>query len=46
MGIQINWQELLTREETYFIVVGYQSRRYSSLMLFVKVFEAREMKMY
>ena len=31
MGIQINWQELLTKEETYFYSGYYQSCRYFSL---------------
>ena len=42
MGIQINWQELLTKEETYFIVVIISLIAILLWMLFVKVFSKRK----
>ena len=42
MGIQINWQELLTKEETYFIVVIISLVATLLWMLFVKVFSKRK----
>ena len=42
MGIQINWQELLTKEETYFIVVIISLVAILLWMLFVKVFSKRK----
>jgi len=42
MGIQINWQELLTKEETYFIVVSISLVAILLWMLFVKVFSKRK----
>ena len=46
MGIQINWQELLTKEETYFIVVIISLIAIFLWLLFVKVFSKRKIKMY
>ena len=42
MGIQINWQELLTKEETYFIVVIISFVAILLWILFVKVFSRRK----
>ncbi|EMG35390.1 ABC transporter permease [Streptococcus oralis] len=42
MGIQINWQELLTKGETYFIVVIISLVAILLWMLFVKVFSKRK----
>ena len=42
MGIQINWQELLTKEETYFIVVIISLIAILLWLLFVKVFSKRK----
>lgn len=42
MGIQINWQELLTKEETYFIVVIISLVAILLRLLFVKVFSKRK----
>lgn len=42
MGIQINWQELLTKEETYFIVVIISLVAILLWVLFVKVFSKRK----
>ena len=42
MGIQINWQELLTKEETYFIVVIISFVAIFLWLLFVKVFSKRK----
>ena len=42
MGIQINWQELLTKEETYFIVVSISLVIILLWLLFVKVFSKRK----
>ena len=42
MGIQINWQELLTKEETYFIVVIISIVAILLWLLFVKVFSKRK----
>ena len=42
MGIQINWQELLTKEETYFIVVIISLVAILLWMLFVEVFSKRK----
>ena len=42
MGIQINWQELLTKEETYFIVVIICLVAILLWLLFVKVFSRRK----
>lgn len=42
MGIQINWQELLTKEETYFIVVIISFVAILLWLLFVKVFSKRK----
>ena len=42
MGIQINWQELLTKEETYFIVVIISFVAILLWLLFVKVFSRRK----
>ena len=42
MGIQINWQELLTKEETYFIVVSISFVAILLWLLFVKVFSKRK----
>lgn len=42
MGIQINWQELLTKEETYFIVVIISLVAILLWMLFVKVSSKRQ----
>ena len=42
MGIQINWQELLTKEETYFIVVIISLVAILLWILFVKVFSKRK----
>ena len=42
MGIQINWQELLTKEETYFIVVIISFVAILFWLLFVKVFSRRK----
>ncbi len=42
MGIQINWQELLTKEETYFIVVIISLVAIFLWLLFVKVFRKRK----
>ena len=42
MGIQINWQELLTKEETYFIVVIISLIAILLWLLFVKVFSTRK----
>ena len=42
MGIQINWQELLTKEETYFIVVIICLVAILLWFLFVKVFSRRK----
>lgn len=42
MGIQINWQELLTKEETYFIVVIISLVAIFLWLLFVKVFSKRK----
>ena len=42
MGIQINWQELLTKEETYFIVVIISLVAILLWLLFVKVFGKRK----
>ena len=42
MGIQINWQELLTKEETYFIVVIISLVAILLWFLFVKVFSKRK----
>ena len=42
MGIQINWQELLTKEETYFIVVIISFVAILLWVLFVKVFSKRK----
>ena len=42
MGIQINWQELLTKEETYFIVVIISLVAILLWLLFVKVFSKRQ----
>ena len=42
MGIQINWQELLTKEETYFIVVIISLVAIFLWLLFVKVFSRRK----
>ena len=42
MGIQINWQELLTKEETYFIVVIISLVAILLWLLFVKVFSRRK----
>ena len=42
MGIQINWQELLTKEETYFIVVIISLVAILLWFLFVKVFSRRK----
>lgn len=42
MGIQINWQELLTKEETYFIVVIISLVAILLWMLFVKVSSKRK----
>ena len=45
MGIQINWQELLTKGETYFIVVIISLAAILLWLLFVKVF-SKKIKMY
>ena len=42
MGIQINWQDLLTKEETYFIVVIISFVAILLWLLFVKVFSRRK----
>jgi len=42
IGIQINWQELLTKEETYFIVVIISFVAILLWLLFVKVFSKRK----
>ena len=42
MGIQINWQELLTKEETYFIVVIISLIAILLWLLFVKVSSKRK----
>ena len=42
MGIQINWQELLTKGETYFIVVIISLVAILLWLLFVKVFSKRK----
>lgn len=42
MGIQINWQELLTKEETYFIVVIISLVAILLWLFFVKVFSKRK----
>ena len=42
MGIQINWQELLTKEETYFIVLITSLVAILLWLLFVKVFSKRK----
>ena len=42
MGIQINWQDLLTKEETYFIVVIISFVAILLWLLFVKVFSKRK----
>ena len=42
MGIQLNWQELLTKEETYFIVVIISLVAILLWLLFVKVFSRRK----
>ena len=42
MGIQINWQELLTKGETYFIVVIISLIAILLWLLFVKVFSKRK----
>ena len=42
MGIQINWQELLTKEETYFIVIIISLVAILLWLLFVKVFSRRK----
>lgn len=42
MGIHINWQELLTKEETYFIVVIISFVAILLWLLFVKVFSRRK----
>ena len=42
MGIQINWQELLTKEETYFIVVIISLVAILLWILFVKVSSKRK----
>ena len=42
MGLQINWQELLTKEETYFIVVIISLVAILLWLLFVKVFSRRK----
>ena len=42
MGIQINWQELLTKEETYFIVVIISLVAILLWLLFVKVSSKRK----
>lgn len=42
MGIQINWQELLTKEGTYFIVVIISLVAILLWFLFVKVFSKRK----
>ena len=42
MGIQINWHELLTKEETYFIVVIISFVAILLWILFVKVFSRRK----
>ena len=42
MGIQINWQELLTKEETYFIVAIISLVAILLWLLFVKVFSKRK----
>ena len=42
MGLQINWQELLTKEETYFIVVIISLVTILLWLLFVKVFSKRK----
>ena len=42
MGIQINWQELLTKEETYFIVVIISLVAILLWLLFVKVSSERK----
>ena len=42
MGLQINWQELLTKEETYFIVVIINLVAIFLWLLFVKVFSKRK----
>ncbi|MDK7170477.1 ABC transporter permease, partial [Streptococcus oralis] len=42
MGIQINWQELLTKEETYFIVVIISLVAILLWVLFAKVFSKRK----
>ena len=42
MGLQINWQELLTKEETYFIVVIISLVAILLWLLFVKVFSKRK----
>ena len=42
MGIQINWQELLTKEETYFIVVIISLVAIFLWILFVKVSSKRK----
>ena len=42
MGLQINWQELLTKEETYFIVVIISLVAIFLWILFVKVFSKRK----
>lgn len=42
MGIQINWQERLTKEETYFIVVIISLIAILLWLLFVKVFSKRK----
>ena len=44
MGIQINWQELLTKEETVLYSGYYQSRRYSSFGFYLLKYLARENK--
>ena len=42
MGIQINWQELLTKEETYFIVVIISLVAIILWLLFFKLFSKRK----
>ena len=42
IGIQINWQELLTKEETYFIVLITSLVAILLWLLFVKVFSKRK----
>lgn len=42
MGLQISWQELLTKEETYFIVVIISLVAILLWLLFVKVFSKRK----